>query len=107
MTTADSPQFISEIALKANPHAGGRRNSLAERPFAGAATECSVKTTLPEPAAASHHGQSFEGTGAYGCRRAAKLLLQGVATPNNPPQTSAVPGEEAAVAGQRKLPVLY
>jgi hypothetical protein len=106
MTTADSPQFISEIALKANPHAGGRRNSLAERPFAGAAT-CPVKTMLPEPAAASHHGQSFEGIGAYGWRRAAKLLLQGGATPNNPPETSAVPDEEAAVAGQRKLPVLY
>ena len=49
-----------------NPHAGGRRDSLAERPFAGAATGCPVKTVFARSVAASLRGHSFAGTGAYG-----------------------------------------
>ena len=36
-----------------------RRDSLAERPFAGAATECPVETTPINPAKVSLHGHAF------------------------------------------------
>jgi len=54
---------------EANEHAGGRRDSLAAGPLAGAATECPVQTAPVKLSVPDFMITFFEGTGACAATR--------------------------------------